>query len=104
MKGLEVCEPEGMERLAHLSHRCSSILTELAEKFGETDEHILLTTHGMTVRALVGVINGLSWKDSWQLKVGNCRIFETEYDPAARRYSSPVKIPVSAEASDYYGE
>ena len=64
--------PEGVEKLTDLSARVGSFFTDISESCGP-DDRALVVTHGLTLRATLGWMFGLSWDEAWKLYIINCK-------------------------------
>ena len=78
--------PEGVEPLGAITERVRDFFEEILAA-GEDGENILVVTHGVTMRGILGYIMGLDWTDSWDLRVPNCRLFAATWD--GTRFDAP---------------
>ena len=71
--------PVGGETVHEVFERAGSFLDSMREKYAEEtkedDLHVFVATHGMTIRAMLGVIRGTGPAQIWETRIGNCDIF-----------------------------
>ena len=67
--------PEGIESVEHLYQRAEGFLQEISSRDGK--EKILVVTHGIAMRVMIGCIQGMDCHELWKNKVsiGNCALF-----------------------------
>lgn len=73
--------PEGVEDLDAVMSRARSFLQDIAEEgVKNPDLNILVVSHGVTIRAMIGCILGIERPDRaiWGMPIDNCSILETE--------------------------
>lgn len=84
--------PEGVEHIDAVLARAQAFWEELsaAQLRGELPEgNVLVVTHGVTIRALLGVLQGLSRGDVWHTPVDNAELITVELQEG--RYGTPVR-------------
>lgn len=71
--------PDGGEVVQDVFDRAGDFLRDIGEKYGEAsrekDMNIFVATHGMTLRALLGVVRGTGPALVWKTRIGNCDMF-----------------------------
>ncbi len=66
--------PEDGETLEELSKRVWEFMEEIKGKY--PNQNVLLVSHGAAIHAIWYKMTGISMKDFWKIKVGNCTILE----------------------------
>ena len=79
--------PGNAESPVQVLSRTKSFLTDLKGRDGES---VLCVAHGVTIRSIYAHLNGDGSSIPWEVKVGNCALFET--DLLDGEYSPLVKI------------
>lgn len=69
--------PEGMESTRDLLNRVTDFFDELISG-GSDQESILISTHGVTLRAMFAYFLKKNTDAVWSMPVGNCNIFEVD--------------------------
>ena len=71
--------PDGGEVVQDVFDRAGAFLRDIKEEYGEAarekDINIFVATHGMTLRALLGVVRGTGPALVWKTRIGNCDMF-----------------------------
>lgn len=67
--------PEGIESVDHLYDRVSDFLEDIALQYD--NEKILVVTHGIAMRAMIGRIQGMDSRGLWKnrISINNCELF-----------------------------
>ncbi|MBE5937296.1 MAG: histidine phosphatase family protein [Lachnospiraceae bacterium] len=65
----------GGETIENLKERTANFVKYIAKTYGATDDNILVTTHGATIRGIMSYIKGTSLRDFWRGGVqSNCGV------------------------------
>lgn len=89
--------PKDGETLEQLAERVWEFLKEIKGKY--PNQNILLVSHGAAIHAMLYKMTGISIKDFWKTKVGNCAILEVSDE------TGEYQVIKESDVKDkYYGD
>ena len=74
--------PEGVEHIRTLIDRVSAFLEEIRND-ESAEGNILISTHGVVMRAMMAYFSDLGWSEIWTIMIGNCETFVTDLKDGA---------------------